>query len=204
MPFIPATNVAECRIVGLLRGQLCENVLHFFNTLGAFTQADLNTLADNLGAQWNGNVLPLISSDYTFELVQARDLTTQFAPTAEFSGASAAGGGGDAMPNNVASCFSLRTGLPGRSNRGRLYIGGIPRDAVTENNITAGFRNSMLTALGNLIGQDSVATGFIWSVLSRQQNNLPLAAGISRPITVVITTDSVVDSQRRRLPGRGK
>ena len=60
-------------------------------------------------------------------------------------------------------------------------------------------------------GLPSVATvaGYTWVVASRfsgvdaEGDPIPRAAGITTPITTVLIVDNLVDSQRRRLSGRG-
>jgi hypothetical protein len=56
-------------------------------------------------------------------------------------------------------------------------------------------------------GQD---IGASWVVVSRfsgvdaNGDPIPRAAGVTTPITSVLVVDNIVDSQRRRLPGRGR
>lgn len=211
MTFYPVTGGAQCTIVQDFRGQLTENVLWFLRTGSTIGATDLQNLANDLMTYWGSGPASLLSSDVTFRYVLARDFT--FAEGFEAVGASVevVGTAGDAMPNNVALAFSLRTGLAGRANRGRIYIAGIPRSAVVENSVSAaGFAADMLISLGGMVGLDTVSPGWTWGVAHRRQTVTPgeppvwLNPGIINPIVNVTLTDDTVDSQRRRLPGRGR
>jgi len=107
------------------------------------------------------------------------------------------------VPGNVTWCVKFLTGLTGRSYRGRNYIMGMTEDATVGNQMDAGRAAAFVAnyeALLDLVD----ATDFTWVVLSRVQNNVPLANAIGAPIINVGYTDLNLDSQRRRLTGRGQ
>lgn len=213
MPFNAIPDVVKCTIRHSFRGQDALNTMYFFKRTGAPTVIDVAALAGALATQWVAAVMPLLSSDLVFQSVLARDLTAENG-TEALSGSvpSTAGGAGDAMPNNVSACVSLRTPFAGRHYRGRLYLAGIPREAVVENTLDPAFRLDITSAFGDMIGDDNVQAGYTWSVVAQSQANpgtpppatIPIPGGIVTPITLATFVDGIVDSQRRRLPGRGK
>lgn len=211
MTFYPVTDGAVCTIVQDFRGQLCENVLWFKRDDGVITASNLTSLVNGLGSAWGAGPASLLSSDVTFKYVIGRDMTISTGFEAVFDSVDIPGTAGDAMPNNVALCFSLRTGLAGRANRGRIFIGGIPRSAVVENSVSAaGFADDMIIALNGLVGPGIVSGGWTLGVAHRRAVVTPgeppvwLTPGVINPVLNFTLVDDTVDTQKRRLPGRGK
>jgi hypothetical protein len=138
--------------------------------------------------------------------VYVKSIATQPGPEATFSaGLPAPGSLGDpALPNNVTVAASLRSNLTGRSARGRWYWQGLTEPQVTGNAIAAGVLTSIDAALTNL--QSSIdGAGFAWVIVSFFTNNAPRVGGpVYFTVVDIVFVDDVVDSQRRRLPGRGR
>jgi hypothetical protein len=203
MPFIPVPGTALIEVVVSLDGQTCENTL-YFNKAGAWTAEDLTALGNAVITWWADNMAPLISSAVTFVLVRATDLTTDTSASVVVPPAVALAGGnsGAPGPNNSAFVLKFNTAGRGRSSRGRNYVLGFSELDVTISHISSVLADQFKAAYTDLF---SVATeqGVVWSVVSRFLDNAPRAEGISIPILSVNYTDLVVDSQRRRLPGRG-
>lgn len=205
MPFVGNENVAQCNVVHLQDNQVLENTLYFFSTT-PITEARLYELASALGTIWVDVFMPLKCSQVRLNEVNAMQLVPVPAPTAAWSPASPVVGGDSnaASPNSVTLAISLRTGLSGRSYRGRNYWIGLTEPTVTNNLVDSGLIGDILAAYSLLIGPDAVAESWTWSVYSRYVNNTPRETGTSIDVSSVGTTDNVVDSQRRRLPGRGR
>jgi len=210
MPFNAIPGAALAKIEYTFRGQQCFNDLWFIKATGAVTVFDASNLANGIQLTWGQNVVPLLSNDLTLVRTTVRDYTLENGVEAVSTMGTFDGGAGDALPNNVAACVSLRTGFAGRHYRGRIYLPGIPRTAVTENEYLDDFMNGQLTALAMFIGPDAVANGWQLVVVARQQTITPGSAPVPIPggiVTLAVAwqfTNNVVDSQRRRLPGRGK
>jgi len=204
MPFIPVTDVAQIRLEGRLDGQQVINDLYFRHTTGAIAAADLQALAGAMASFWVGNVVTLLNEAYSSVVVHARDLTAAIGFTAEQGMPSTGGVAGEAAPNNCTMAVSFRTSLSGRSNRGRNYIPCLTNSQVTGNNIDAGFASDIVDAYANLLfGGGALPAGWVWVVVSRFTGGLPRVTGTFQEVFSVLVTDLVVDSQRRRLPGRG-
>jgi hypothetical protein len=102
----------------------------------------------------------------------------------------------------VTAAISWRTAKRGRSYRGRSFHIGMTSTMVTGSTLTAGTITSLTTAYNALLTAVN-ASGIALCVVSRFQNHVQLTNGESTPITVA-TIEGNLDSQRRRLIGRGK
>jgi len=155
---------------------------------------------------WWSNYLKVLQVN-TVQLFMLRytDLTTQTSGGIEYTtGLPIAGTYADdqGMPSNVTVAVKWTTGLRGRSYRGRTYHIGTPRAEIEGNLIATDYRGDLVQAYGTLINRFT-QTGGQMVVASRQNNGVIRTTGVSTPITAV-SVEHTVDSQRRRLPGRGK
>lgn len=205
MPFVPASNTIFCSIRGTLFNEQIENGL-YFRTAGVPTAANLATLAEGLFNQWETLVLPNLSLNYSLREVYAVSLHAFDAPTATYNPAETPPGGGDvspSLPGGSAFVVSFRTAFRGRARRGRIYIPALPESQVTGNAVAAGWASAVVadvsSACTSLAGE-----GFEHVVVSRFANGEPRASALVTPVTSYIATDTNVDSQRRRLAGRGR
>jgi len=206
MAFIPLPTGAKAVIHQALDNQICLNDLWFALPSGAPTLSEVQALAVLVDAWFSGAILPYLNEGlaYGFTTVQAWDVVNGF--TADVNTSAGIGGiTGEAAPNNVSPCVSFRTGMAGRSFRGRNYIAGVSNSDILGNTIDTGWATTIVNGYNFLLpGGVNDPAPFVWSVASFFTANLPRLTGIATPITSVIFTDSIVDSQRRRLPGRGK
>jgi len=206
MLFIPVPDTAQIRIEGRVDGQQTINDLYFHHTTGPIAASDLNALTLAI-AIWNGNsYAPLLNEAWTGVQVTGRDLTSQVGFTS-VSGITGQQGGvtGEAAPNNCSMAVSFRTAFSGRSNRGRNYVPVLTNSEVTENTIDTTFQLDVVNAYKELIfGGGALPAGWIWVVVSRFTGGLPRTTGVFNEVFNVLVTDSIVDSMRTRLPGRGK
>lgn len=202
MTFVPAANVLEVQMVGTLAAQPVQNSLHVLGP-AVWTQASFDVLRANVTDLMNA-LKSGQSTDFSWIRVDAVDLTSQTAPTYShvIPGGIAGTSASPSLPNNVAYCVSFRTAGRGRSSRGRNYIAGLSETHVTANNLSGTVISTFLAAY-SAFSAACEADGFNWVVLSRFQNGQPRQAGLTQFVTAVVATDTVVDSQRRRLPGRG-
>lgn len=97
---------------------------------------------------------------------------------------------------NATATMSWRTGLAGRKYRGRMYVPSLVESGVNANDTL----NAALLAL--LANAANRFVGTWWSnqatpvVFHRSTNGLTLITSF--------VLDAILDSQRRRLPGRGR
>lgn len=147
---------------------------------------------------------PIQSNSVVFREVYVTDLTTAVSPTvADTSSAGIVGGTSTSsgMPGNVTICTSFRTAGRGRSARGRNYFIGLVESVVTGNAATTTLTTALVEAYEALLL--SPEPGFTWVVLSRFAEGAPRVTALAQTVTSVVLVDSNVDSQRRRLEGRG-
>jgi len=203
MPFVPAANTAAIDVVFSLDGQIVENTLYYqaTTTPGA---TELASLVEVVTAYIKDEILPFLHAAISLVRVVGTLIDVidglQYTST---TGLPAAGAGtGPLLPNNVSFCISFRTGLSGRSGRGRNYIAGINGDTVAGNTFDNTWANNLVTAYAGL---QSVAGDDGWQqvVVSRFTAGAPRTTALVSVVTSTLSTDHTVDSQRRRLPGRG-
>lgn len=204
MPFVPALGVAQVELRCLQEGQRVENTLYFY--LGANpVDSDFEDLNAQIAIWWENAIAPLVVTTLSLVEIYTTDLSSQFAPTFSLTAGLPAQGenAGSALPNNNTLAISFRTNGRGRSSRGRNYLLGLSDAGITANEVDVAYAQQFVTAYNQLLPAGGVITPGIWGVLSRYTNGQPRAQGLFQPITNVVVTDYVVDSQRRRLPTRG-
>jgi hypothetical protein len=205
MPFVPAPNIVEVQLRATFDGQQVMNRIHV-NVLHAPTEADCAAVAAAVGDWWDTNVQALVATNVVMREIYVKSVATANGPEATFSAGFPLVGtkAGDSLPNNVALAVSLRTGLTGRSARGRWYWYGITEDQVDANTMMGGTIASIDAAITNLLNEIE-ALGFLWVIVSYIANGGPRVGGpVYFTVNTITVVDSTVDSQRRRLPGRGR
>lgn len=200
MAFIPLPNGVRVAMEYTLQGELIVNVYHF-TTASPITTVNLTALAAVLADMFITDMAGLYSTDLSLQQVVATDVSEADGIQIVYNtGLPVAGGSAnDSAPNNVAVVMSLRTGLTGRSRRGRNYYGGIDETLIAGNTPSAGFQSNMFTANDNMqLAADTL--GFTWVVASYRHLGAPRVTALATPITTLIM-DARSDSMRKRLPG---
>lgn len=205
MPFVPGPDVAQVELVMSLDGQIIENTLYFQSSADLSIEL-MGDLANALLGWWEDQIAPGVSESLALTQVVVTDLSTQTSPGILVPAVPAITGDGTspALPNNVALVVSFRTAFRGRSSRGRNYVAGLQESQTTQSHIDAGVADFFADAYAQLIGPGTLVAGLQWGVFSRFTNGNPRTTGLFRPITSVTVVDNTLDSQRRRLPGRGQ
>jgi hypothetical protein len=150
----------------------------------------------------NGAMQPLFTLTTTCNTITATDISSQGAPqyirVENLPGSKT----GTAAPMNAAVVVSLRTGLRGRSYRGRCYLGSISMsDVASAVDINSNFQAAIVAAFAGLQAA-LLSAALDMVVVSKQHNGVPRSAGATYAIEQIVV-DSHIDSQRRRLFGRG-
>jgi hypothetical protein len=205
MDYIPVPNCAQLEFVYSFGGQTCENVLHYTKD-DAWDVVTLTALADAAIAEWIANIKPVMTNLLSLTSVIATDLASQSGPSITRAGGLPSAGTqtGTALPNNCALVVTKRTTLRGRSFRGRIYHPGLPTPQTSANNVTGAFVTNIVNgwnALTAITMPGPITAQMV--VVSKFTEGNPRVLGITTPV-VNVTSDGVIDSQRRRLPGRGK
>lgn len=198
MAFIPAVRTARATIEYALFGHQCVNVFHMQNDVD-WTEASLQGLTALLTTWWTTTLAIHQSSDVNYVRSTARDVST--AEGLIIINGDGSGTNGTqafaSLPGNVAACISWRTGLSGRTRRGRSYIAGLPINARTGDSLTEGNIGALVDA-GEALIADCLDGGYPLVVASYQLNNAPRTTALLTPVTNVIV-DARLDTQRRRL-----
>jgi len=204
MAFIPAPNTLMSEMIFTCQGQVCENVFNWEYPTPP-DPADGAALAAALVGWWAAAVRPLVKADVILQRIKVTNLTSATGFVIDFAtGLPLAGTYAPAstLPNNVTVALKWGTASRGRSFRGRTYFIGMPNDKVSTNAVIPAYIVSLAAAYNQLIGLDTGAEDGIFSVVSRFSNNAPRTTAVVTPITG-LSINSEVDSQRRRLAGRG-
>lgn len=198
---VPATALAE--LIFSLDSQIVENTLYFRRGTD-YDVAALNALGDAVINWWDVNMQPAISTSCSLVRCDVTALHAQTGPkVSRTTGLPLAGlNVVTAVPNNVALCVSFRTALIGRAFRGRNYVAGIPESFFNVSRMSSGdaeiYRFAYQQLMTPLLGTNT------WVVVTRTVNKVVQSpTALTNPVTAVVMSDFVADSQRRRLPGRG-
>lgn len=199
-PFVPFPSAMQVNMRFQYNGTNVEMVLGFdYADIGFASAAPLvyNVLDSALWGDLRLNLAnTLVSTEtYMIDLFSQYGGARTFGPFTNPAGAHADKG----LPNNVAFVVSHRTGLRGKSYRGRTYIPGLIEGAVINNTLDAAVALSYVVAFNNM-RTALFSDGINFCVLSRRINNAWRTEGQATPVEVSLTKDNRVDTQRGRLP----
>jgi len=210
MAFVPSATEVRAQLEGRIDGQTTINDL-YFSLPGGYILSDIQSLAVNLEDWFVLSLAPLLSQDWAALSLHVRALNVPAGFVVDRPAVATGGVAIESAPSNVAACVSFRTGIAGRSFRGRNYVPGIPNSVLTLNTMSDTFMIDVRQAYELLLpGGGALPGGWIWGVESQfsgtdiNRKPIPRAAGVFTPIVSVLFVDPTVDSMRNRLPGRGK
>ncbi len=205
MPQSPVPNCAQAVLNYQSDSGDARNVLHFQQAPDfPFDNINLEALALAVHTWWTPNLRPHVSTTHRLESIITRDMGQVPGEIHERVVNELGGNTAARTPSNVTSAFTLRTGQGGRSGRGRIFHVALSSGYFTGDTLTAGDLANMLTAYNALKVLPPVGSGpeFQLVVVSRFANGVQRPTGIKNRVTA-ITNDGILDSQRRRLKGRG-
>jgi len=201
MTFIPVPNTVGVRLIHQFLGQPITNTLYVrYSTQPDFT--DLTTLAGVVANLWVNNIMNKLSNQTVLSLISLRDLTTNAGIVYDYSGPplpATGAWGGPPCPSSVATVFSLKTGLAGRSYRGRLYLGGFSEQQTDGNFLLSSILNALRDGLLAVIDGINDANRQV-VVVSRYNENQPRQTAVTTPVQSVQVRTFRLASQRKRLP----
>lgn len=172
---------------------------------------DLEAVATAVNDWATGAYSAIMPNTLTWVQIVVTDLNV--AGGAQYTKDMSGEGGGD-ITNDVKTnqdtiAIKFNTARSGRSYRGRAYMLALSAGSYSDaNNIGSTALASIVNAF-DALRSDLDTAGYPLGVLSRfNQDDVPTpphkrAEGLLVPVTTVSATNGVVDSQRRRLPGRG-
>ena len=203
MAFIPIPNAVEVVIYFTLGGQEVALTLGVKRTAPA-TEENLEDIIGAIDSWRIAELVPITTAALSASRIKATALDSDSAPSVELpAGAPLAGTlAGDSVPNNAALAVSFYTDQRGRSYRGRNYVPGLSAGNLAS---TSTFATAVLAGLLAAYVELPTALGSVGAehaVLSRQHNGAPRTTGVATPVTAY-GGNVQIDSQRRRLAGRG-
>jgi hypothetical protein len=203
MPFIPVPNVVQAELVYTWDGEICENVLHY-EASGAPIVDHMIELGAWLKSWFDTMLQSNVANTLYLTNIKLTDLNSDIAPALDYSAGLPLQGGitDNSLPNNCALVFSKRTIFRGRSYRGRVYMAGLTESFVAGNSVITAARAPIQDAFDDLIVPVTTENSWNMVVVSRVHNGVDRLEGVATPV-ISMTTDWSIDSQRRRLPGRG-
>lgn len=203
MAFIPVPDTAKATLQWSIAAQVVEITLHFYKT-GGWDAASLTALCADLLAWFALELKPILWTSSVLTNINATDQTTISAPSIDapvVSGGTGANGSTPAALNATAA-VKFNTALRGRSYRGRNYVPTLPNNQLTSPvELQAALAlawASAYAALPTYLGGSSSDH----VVASRYNAGAARVTGVHTPVTSY-ACDQSVDSQRRRLQGRG-
>lgn len=200
-----AGDILELRFHQNWIGSNCINVFHFEQVTGLLT-------SQSLIDYWMTNTLPLWRPLQTMGVTYQTSFAQTIWPVAfdvslanppQLNGA----WGAQDLPQFCAVVVQKKTGLAGRSKRGRFFMAGFPENAATGGLINTDMATQFTTFQNGMFNQycgQAPASGFRMVVLSKQQNKQPveLGPGATTPV-VEFKYVSTIGVQRRRKLGVG-
>lgn len=176
--------------------RVINNVFHWERN-APWTAADMNFLAGAVKNWWSGQYAANCSASVALVAVQVRlydplnPLAVDLLVTPNIPG----GVSGTPLAANATLSMSARTGLAGRQYRGRFYVARLAQSNVTSlDQINSGLAAALVVTAQAFftIGNTTGSAPCIWHRLTNTFTD-----------TTSILIDANLDSQRRRLPGRG-
>lgn len=203
MAFVPVPNTVQVEAVYEWNGQTVENVFYVEST-AAWDENGITAILELVRDTIAQDLIPTLSSAIQLVRLVGTLLTAIDSISVTLNVSPPIGGEvvAESLPNNVSYTITFLTAQRGRSFRGRNYVPGLTIDHVVSNTITPATRTALL-AFYETLQAAIVSSGYTMVVVSRVSGGVERATGVTTPIIGFTTFDTTVDSQRRRLPGRG-
>lgn len=203
MAFISAINTVKVVLEQLFGTSELANIVYFLKS-GGWSEAEMTALLDDVETWWITYMQPYLGNALSLTGLTATDMSSATGPvvTKAVSPAEVGAGTSDPQAANVTAVITFRTAGRGRSSRGRNYIPGLTQDVMDSvTDVLAGWCGYMIDAY-EAFSDVEVANTCTHVVASFYHEKAPRATALLQPVTGY-TMDTAVDSQRRRLRGRG-
>lgn len=204
MALPPLPLVVRTAIIQRLHNQDVVNVVNWRYD-DEPVAAQIEQLAGTVASEWDAQVLPLLSFDLTLNRVEARQAVPGGGLGFDFDIVPPAGGESTSQcDNNATSCVvSLRTAFAGRSFRGRLFLGGVPNNAVIDGLLDTTYRTAAAAAVFSFLDTVAAVRGVTPVVVSYFSLGVQRVTPVTTPIVSCISATPYPAGQERRRPGIG-
>lgn len=201
--FVPFNNTIKLEALFLYDNQYVENVHNFI----VDETPNLDTaisLAEAYKAWWNDRLKAQMPNNLSLNVIKCSIMENANDPAVEYTtGLPLVGSiGATTLPNNCTVAVKWTTGFRGRSYQGRTYHIGIKNSDAGASRITGAFQTILLTAYSDLMTLTVDVGPARLGIASRVAGKVVRNIGVITPVENVFV-DTTIDSQRRRLPGRG-
>lgn len=199
-----ATNVAEVKMFFTQDNQQVMNTHHFINGAG-WDAGSLQNIGIAVREWWDTNMKQHVVTNVTLREIQVTDLTPGSGQQITIQDGLPISGTNNQAPmsNNVTVAVKKGTGLRGRSFRGRTFHIGLSKTQVVENELAPVVVGQLQDAYNELRDPNGIVLPGDLCVLSLIEDGAERPDGVCTVVTG-IGINPVVDSQRRRLPERGR
>lgn len=204
MAYQRVPNTAEVVVRYEMAGNPFVNIYHAERS-APYAQIDLDALATAVDSGPAASLLADLSLAVDYVRTDVRGLNAENDMTAtDNSNAGVGGNSNTPLPNHSAFAIQKRSGLTGRTARGRVYIGGIPRAFI---NISAGEYDEMhpTFAAVYVAHVDGFRTGIdavgLWDpvIVSRYSAGVKRAEGVTFPWVSSTYRSLKLATQRKRM-----
>lgn len=201
--FIPSANAIKAQFQYLIEGQKIQNSVQF-RFEGVLYQESMGPLMDELKPWYLGDLADQMGSNVQLTGIKLTAMGDADGKILEWSPATAEYGHdeGPSGPNNVCLCIRLGTGSRGKSAHGRVYVPGCNQANISGSYFSTLYRDNCVAAWAKLVDPAHIFAHRL-IVASYYHDGQPRTTAQQYYVTD-FSADTVVDSQRRRLPGRGE
>lgn len=167
-------------------GRACRSRLYYFPATGEITENNITAIADSFNAIFQPLMRAVLTQDWRWYGTELKWRGVQV----EMEGRSTDAGGlgaitdSDYLPIESAVVIRRRTGKPGRSKRGRIFISGVPEKWTEGEQLLAAGQTAYL-AIANKIDQQIPAGG--GSVMLN-----PLTIDFKNTLTTAVTNSEIL------------
>lgn len=203
-PFIPAPDTLRVEAHYRIFGQQVENITYYAGP-AVLTGDFLNAFATAWFDLWSANLAPLQTSDLELtdivliDMSDATGVRYTWVPDAAAPGTDT----NPPLPLNVTAAITFHTARRGRGSQGRNYHIGMTKPKAEQNLINEAYRASLQAAYSNFTNIPIDSDNHAQVVLSQCQDGAWLTTANTWNV-LSVSVDNLLDSQRRRLTGRGR
>lgn len=198
-------DAAQVEVTFSQAGQLVQNVFHVL-AAHPLSQVEADAIHGTVDTWIKNTLRPLQATNVLYMGMTVKDIYTGFARF-DYPGDGLAGTRpGLTLPNELTFCLKKATALSGRAFRGRFYHIGLSDnayDSTDRNKITSAASTALVTCYAALMTALSTASHPL-QVVQWDHTVRPPVPKTQVPVTAIVATDLILDSQRRRKPGVGR
>jgi len=203
-PYIPVPNTAKFEMIFSQDDQTIVNVFHARAGSG-WDATELTNMLDQLVSFFTDEMQGNYPIEYSLRLLRGTDLSSETGAVAEralFPPLFGTVEEANPLPNNVTAAVKWNTALRGRSYRGRTFIPCLMDPHVAGNRLSVAglaYAGNYANGLYGCFTRGEIQMVVVSLCHGKQWRTTGVATAITS-----YSVNEVLDSQRRRLPERGR